>query len=174
MIIHIIGMIFVMGTSIGIGIYFIQKDKDRLHLMEEIKKMLLLWRGCVRQGNETLPEVFRNMSSKLDYRINMLLDNMVYKMNKMDGDTIRQVWKNNIEKLYKETSLKKEDFDLLVGIVDIIGLLDKQLQIENLNNFIYEFEDKIKKIKEHMIEKHRIYRLLSVVVGIFIVMIFSS
>ena len=38
MIIHIIGIVFVMGTSIGIGIYFIQKDRDRLHLMEEIKK----------------------------------------------------------------------------------------------------------------------------------------
>ena len=40
MIIHIIGIMFVMGTSIGIGFYFVQKDKDRLHLIEEMKKML--------------------------------------------------------------------------------------------------------------------------------------
>ena len=174
MIIHIIGIIFVMGTSIGTGIYFIQRDKDRLHLMEEIKKMLLLWRGCVRQGNETIPEVFRRISSKLDYRINMLLENMVDKLSKMDGDTIREVWEKNTEKLVKETPLKTEDIALIVCIVDIVGLLDKRLQIENLDNYIFEFEDKIKKLKEHMIEKHRIYRLLAIVSGIFIVMIFSS
>lgn len=174
MVIHILGIIFTMGTSIGIGFLFIQKDRDRLHLIEEIKKMLMLWRGCVRQGNETVLEIFMKIGGKLDYRINKLLDNMIDKMSKMDGDTIRHVWKDNVEELFKETSLSTEDMDLIVSIVDVVGLLDKQLQIENLDNYICEFEDRIRKIKEHMIEKHRIYRLLSVVGGIFIVMIFSS
>lgn len=174
MIIHIIGIVFVMGTSIGIGIYFIQKDRDRLHLMEEIKKMLLLWRGCVRQGNETIPEVFKKIGDTLDYRINMLLENVIDKMNKMEGDTISQVWKSHTEKIFKVTSLETEDIDLIVSIVDIVGLLDKQLQIENLDNYICEFEDRIKIIRKRMLERHRIYRILSVVGGLFIVMIFSS
>lgn len=174
MIIHIIGIMFVMGTSIGIGFYFVQKDKDRLHLINEMKKMLLLWKGCVRNGNEDIPEVFRKISSKLDYRIGTLLENVVNKMSKMDGDNIRQVWQNNTERIFEKTSLKTEDMELIIGIVDIVGLIDKQLQIENLENYIYEFDYKIKKIKENMIEKHRIYRLLSIVVGLFIVMIFSS
>ena len=38
MIIHIIGIIFVMGTSIGTGIYFIQRDNQQKHSTKQYTK----------------------------------------------------------------------------------------------------------------------------------------
>lgn len=171
--IQIIGILCVISTSIGMGTYFIQKERDRLHLIDEVKKMLVLWKGCVRQGNDAIPEVLKNISCKLDSRINLLLNGVVDKMNKMDGDSIKQVWKDKSEEIFKETPLKNDDIELIANIGDLVGFLDKQLQIESLDSLIYEFNERVKKLKEQMIERHRIYRLLSIFGGIFVVIVFT-
>ena len=172
MLIKLIGIICVIGTSIAIGTYFIQRDKDRLYLVKELRKMILLWIGCVRQSNESIPELLRNISIKLDKRIGVILCNVVDKMQKMDGEDIKVVWKNEVIKEKDNTSLKDEDIEILVKIGDIIGFLDKKLQIENMDNYIYELDESIHRISQEILEKHRIYRTLSVMVGIFIVLVF--
>ena len=54
--------------------------------------MLLLWRGSIRQSNETIPEVLENISGKLDKRLETLLKNIAKKMKKMNGENINNIW----------------------------------------------------------------------------------
>lgn len=171
MIVKIIGIICVLGTSIGIGTYFIQRDKDRLHLIKEMKKMLLLWRGSIRQSNETIPEVLENISGKLDKRLETLLKNIAIKMKKMNGENLNNIWIDEVENVFHNSSLLDEDVDLLKKVGDVIGFLDKQLQIENMDSFKIEIDEKIYKIKSEIDEKHRIYRILSIMGGLFLIII---
>ena len=73
---------------------------------------------------------------------------------------------------FKERLLRlDEDVDLLKKVGDVIGFLDKQLQIENMDSFKIEIDEKIYKIKSEIDEKHRIYRILSIMGGLFLIII---
>ena len=174
MVIKIIGITVVVFSCISIGWLCIEKENDRLLLLKEFKKMCMLLKGIVRHSGQDLVEAINDVSTKLDVRIKEFLDDVVLEMKKMDGKLFNTIWKEKVENKISNYNLKERDKEVIIKTGDILGYLDKELQIENFVQYIIEFNSIIDGLEKEIVEKNKLYKTLSVSAAIFIVIIFLN
>ena len=136
--------------------------------------MIMLWKGTIRYGLDNMSEAMENISLKLDIELKCFLQYVVNEMKKMDGDMFCEIWKRAVKNKLHNTELNQLDINLINKMGDILGYLDKELQIENLNQCLLDIDGSIKDFEYELNNKSKLYRTLSVVVGLFIVIIFVN
>lgn len=174
MIIKMIGIVCIMFSTIAIGSIYIDRDKDRLNLLKEIRKMCMLLKGSIRYSGQDLTGVMVDISSRLEIRLKEFLDFIILHMEKMEGDPLCVIWENAVLNKLNYKCLKNTDRESIVKLGDILGYLDKELQIENFEQHIYELNNNIKILEKEMVERSKLYKTISITAGIFIVIIFLN
>lgn len=174
LIIKVIGIIIVLYACVSIGNAYIEKDVDRLILIKEFRKMCLLWKGSIRHSGQDLATSMVDISTKLEIRIKEFLDAVVIEMKKMDGKLFHVIWKDIASKKFENENLKENDRDIVLKIGEVLGYLDRELQIENFEQYIQEFNNVITRLEKEIIEKKKLYKTVSIMVAAFIVIIFLN
>ena len=174
MILKVLGIIFIIFSCISIGWIYMEKENERLLLLKEFRKMCMLLKGVVRYSGQDLVEAINDVSEKLDVRIKEFMNELVLEMKKMDGKLFNSIWKEKVCDKFNNCSLKEKDKEIIIKTGDILGYLDKELQIENFEQYITEFNGIISDLEKEIAEKNKLYKTLSVGAAIFIVIIFLN
>ena len=120
--------------SFFIGKYMSKQYIDRLAELEEIKKALNIFKSKIKFTYEPIPEIFKEISNNFSEHIEEIFKNSVIKMK---NNSASIAWCESIEE--SNTSMNKEDKEVLKGLSKLLGKTDINGQISEIklvSNFL--------------------------------------
>lgn len=165
MYLKIIGCLFIMTSTIGIGWEKAEELKERVKMLEELKCMMLLLQGELRFHHAALSEAFENVSVRVREPLCSFLRETAERLEKREGKSFEKIWDDASQSLLSGTGFRAEDgrlFELLRGS---LGYLDLEQQTETLNQTIFRTEEAIGAAKEEQRQKGRLYQTMGVTAG---------
>lgn len=166
---HIIKLILlslVFCTSSIIGILMAKKYSNRLNILKNIKEGLNIFEVKMNFTCDTIPDVFREISTKIEKSSGKIFsDAVVYLQN----SSVQQSWEMSIDK--NSDYLKEEDKNILKSLGKLLGKTDINGQIAQLklvNNFL---EKQINDAEEEKNKNEKMYKKLGVIVGMAMIVV---
>lgn len=168
LIFKVIGCIMVIISSTGIGFYFSSEMKSRVEDLKELKKLIGLLRGDIRYGSTPLPEAISAIAKRNSGRFEEFFIRVASRLGELSGVTFSEIWNEAVGKDLTNTSLTRKDKLQLKEFGDNLGYLDKDMQMNNLDQYLDQLEDEIKELTKTLKEKTYLYSSLGIMAGIFI------
>lgn len=170
-IMKIIGCILVIASSTGMGFFFSNEMKCRIDDLRELRKLIGLLRGDIRYANTPLPEAISSITRRHSGNYDTFFGFISSKLRELSGHTFSEIWKEGVEKQLADTSLSKKDKLHMIQFGENLGYLDKDMQMNTIDQYISQLEDEIKELSKTVKEKAYLCNTLGIMAGIFIIII---
>lgn len=168
----IIGCILILFGSGACGFYGVEHMRKRLQELESVKKYTIFMKGEIRYGNRTIPEMLIQMERKAVGNWKKFFGNAGRLLEHKDAGTLSQIWGEMISMHLKTSYLTKEEKKEWKELGDSLGYLDKEMQINLLEIYEEHIKEYIRLEKEKIYSQSKMYQILGIVSGVFLVVIF--
>lgn len=165
MYIKVIGGLFVLVSSAAIGFLKAEELHQRVKLLEELKRVIVLLKGELRFHRAELSEAFEHVAEKTSVPFEGFLKNTAKQMEMRAEGGFEKIWSDNCLSLLRTEGFRKEDRELFEVLGTGLGYLDLTMQKENLNLVLQQIEEKIGCAKEVQKSKGKVYQTMGVTVG---------
>lgn len=170
-IIKYISLILILIISSYIGILISKKYQNRVRELKQIKSSLTVFAAKIKLTYEPIPEIFKelgeNKNLNISQNISKIFEEASENMNNMPAG---KAWNKALEN--QNTNLKKEDIEVLKNLSNLLGKVDLEGQIseiELVDNFL---DNQIEKAEEESKKNQKMYKTLGITIGLAMVIIF--
>lgn len=161
----IIGSIFIITATTGIGFSKSKELQNHLNTLEELKKLFCLLRSELQYTHAPFVEVFSKISTKTSTPYKEWLSNLSKRLMTKTRGTFWEIWSMSITEDLNETNLKEEELDELKNI-------GKNMEyIESLDLFIEQLEYRIRNTRESYRSKRKLCQSMGIMGGVFLVIL---
>lgn len=160
-------LLLILLSSTYIGILISKKYTNRVKELKQMKNALNIFSTKIKFTYEPIPEMFYEISNKIEAQIGEIFKNASEKMKK--NINAGEAWKQALEE--SNTNMKKEDIETLKTLSNLLGKVDIEGQIseiELVNNFI---DNQIEKAEEESKKNVKMYKTLGTTVGLALVIL---
>lgn len=160
----IVGTIIILISS---GIYgFVLSGEINLRYKEllEIKKAFFLLKSEIEYNVCPIREALCNVSSRCARKFGIIFQNIAESNEK----NFYCAWEKELKKGFSGLHLSKNDEDELLMLKDSFGLSDRMSQINQIDLYLLRLETSINSLAEIMPQKMKMYKCLSIGIGIMI------
>lgn len=159
-------LISLFASSSYIGFLLANRYQGRVRELKEMKISLTILSTKIKLTYEPIPQIFEELGNKEKSNISQIFQIASRKMKELSAG---QAW---IEAITTEnTNLKKEDIEVLKGLSNLLGKVDLEGQIreiELVDNFLNK---QIEKAEEECKKSEKLYKALGITVGLAMVII---
>jgi len=170
-VIKLLGSLMVLIASTGIGLLAGERKKERRKQLKELLLHMKVLYGEIEYGRTALPEVLEIVASRNQGDMTAFFRTVATELSKMQGESFHTIWKRCMESELTATSLQKKDRILLEGLGENLGFLDQKMQLTTITHYMMSLEAAIEEADNEVKEKVRLYNLLGVLGGIFIMLV---
>ena len=156
----------ILGVSSYIGILLSKKYVNREKELKELKNALSILGTQIKFTHEPLPEIFKKLSEIHKNNIGKICEN-TYK--NMEVYTAGEAWKIAVEN--SSLNLNKEDKEIVKNLGNLLGQVDVEGQLKEINLVQELLDGQIKKAEQERKKNERLYRTLGATIGLTIVII---
>lgn len=163
-----IGLALILGSCSYIGLLISKKYSNRVKELKEMKSALNIFITKIKYTYEPIPKIFEEISNKtIDKKnISNIFKNASKDMQKYEAG---EAWNRSLEKT--NTNMKKEDIEVLKGLSKLLGRVDLEGQVrevELVDNFL---NTQIEEAEKERQKNERMYKTLGVSIGVAITVI---
>ena len=165
-IIKYITLILILSSSTYIGILISKKYRNRVRDLKEMKNALNIFSTKIKFTYEPIPQTFKEISQKTQSNIANIFQNVCEKMNYQNAG---KAWEEALEE--SNTNMTKEDIEVLKNLSNLLGKVDIDGQIsevELVENFL---DTQIELAQEEKQRYVKMYKTLGVTIGLAVVII---
>lgn len=166
MILKILLGLAVIACSMRIGILLSKKYVFRLEELDELKNDFQIIENKIKYTYEPLEEIFLEIAELSSYSLKELFKNAAENLRKKGA---QKAWNDEIK--CSETSLKKEDKDVLKEFGVMLGKTNKEGQINQIKFVNTLLDRQIEKAKTDKEKNEIVYKKLGLIIGVGIVII---
>ena len=160
-------ILFVLLTSSGyIGILISKKYDNRVKELKQMQNALSMLSTQIKFTYEPLPKIFLDISEKLDSNIGNLFK---YAYENMENNIAGEAWIYSVENNY--TNLNKEDKEIIKGLGNLLGQVDVDGQLKEIQLVENFLTSQIEKAEQEKKKNEKLYKTLGITVGLAIVVI---
>ena len=152
-------------ASTGIGYGKNQELKNHLKELENLKQVFYMLRGELQYTRATFEDIFERIGDKVDGSMGKWLKALGRSLYEKEGQSLEEIWETSIEQELKESHLKRDDLDELIGLGKNLG------HFENIDLFIEQLEYKIQTTREAYVTKGKLYKSFGIMGGVFLVIL---
>ena len=166
-IVKIIILTLMLVSSSYIGILISKKYQNRVRELKQIKSSLAIFSAKIKLTYEPIPKIFEEIGKKENNNISNLFKKASENMEKMPAG---EAWNKSLE--VQSTNLTKEDIEVLKSLSNLLGKVDLEGQvseIELVDNFL---DNQIEIAQEESKKIVKMYKTLGITVGLAMVIIF--
>lgn len=142
--------------------------------MEEIQILQLIIRcltGEISFAKSTLPEALFKISEKVESPFREYLQSVGEQLKNQTGETLEQILREHAESVQRKTGLCVEDWEIFLQTLGHLGYLDKNMQIQFLENGRSELAAREERLQHQLPEQKRVWQSLGILGGAFLVVI---
>lgn len=167
----IIGSILILTTCSYIGFFFGKQYNARFEQIRKLRSSLKLLETEISYSMNPLPEALSKVGSRTTGPVRTLYEHTSELLFKNLGLSMDEVWKIGLSKMAQDSSLKKEELDVLEDFGGGLGGSDRVEQLKNLH-MVQEQLRVIESNAENDRNKYeRMYKTLGVLAGAALVLI---
>ncbi|KXZ39631.1 stage III sporulation protein AB [Alkalithermobacter thermoalcaliphilus JW-YL-7 = DSM 7308] len=164
-------ILIILVSSFFLGEEIHSTYKKRNKDVSDLIKLLEILNMELRFGLYTLSEAFFKISQKKDFRLCEFFYNLANKLETENDNTLEDAFDGCAYLLYEKTFLKAEEIEELKNLILNLGKSDFYSQ-ENIIKLGIENIKKIqKKTQEEVLSKGLLYKKISVIMGLLLVII---
>ena len=162
-------LIIILLSSSYIGILIAKKYQTRVKELKEMKSLLAIFATKIKLTYEPIPQIFKELGNKQNINNSNITNLFKIASKEMEELPAGEAWLNALEK--SNTNLKKEDIEVLKNLSNLLGKVDIEGQIseiELVDNFL---NTQIEKAEEERKKSEKMYKVLGVTVGLAMVIV---
>ena len=159
------------GTQ-GFGYALCQEMQCLLYHDTEQKQLLLYMTREIAFLHRPMQELLEHISEKLQEPYRGLTASVAQEMRKDDGRGLHTIWQEQLEKLRESRYYPIQAINHLAGIGECLGCEEAELQLASLRLQMEELDEEIEKLKCRKEERSRLIQTLSLLTGIFCIVLF--
>lgn len=167
----LLGSICILGGTVGLGIHYVEKEKQRIQGLEKWEYITELYISEITYKKQPLSLASIEVGKKIQGTEGEILCLIGEKLRSGQEDFFSDIWKKEWKCALKKINLTKEEKDLVMDFQIFTGFENEEVQ----KKMIMVQQEKWKKIRERVQEesreKKRITLLLSLFTGILMVLI---
>ncbi len=168
---RLIGILFLMGGSFGLGLSLKNRMKDNLNALYQIQQIFKMLQNEITYSKAPLPEACRRIGSRIKEPYGKAFKEIYEKMLLNNGCSFSEVWKECMKKCLKGAVLSEEEKRVCLDFGDCAVYMDEKMQAEAIEQYLHRLELSVKKLEEDMINKSKVIMSLSVMGGLFVAII---
>ncbi len=136
--------------------------------LKKLKSGLNMFKAKIRLTYEPIPEVFRQIKKELNTNIGEIF---LIASEHMEENTASEAWKQALEEKKIHTSFTKEDIEVLKGLSKMLGSMDLEGQINNIDLINELLNNQIQEATLEKSKNEKMYKTLGISVGLTIAII---
>lgn len=157
----------IFSSSLYIGILISNKYVTREKELKEMKNALNMFQTKMKFTYESIPEIFQEISGKIDKSIR---DIFILSSKKMKEFPAGDAWNKAIEQ--SNTNMTVEDKEVLKGLGRLLGKTDIEGQISEIELTKQFLDTQIDIAEKERSKNEKLYKTIGGVVGLALVIIF--
>lgn len=165
------GILVIIGTQ-GFGYALCQDIQCRLYHNSQQKELLLYMVREISFLHRPIAEILESASELLDTPYNKFTQTVARRMGEGKGESLGTIWQEETDRLKNSRCYPKKSIQNLSKIGKYIGCEEDEMQVETLNIMRMELDEEIKRTRHERDEKGKLIRPLSLIAGIFCVVLF--
>ena len=159
-------LVLILSVSTYIGVLISKKYLNRVKDLKEMKMALNMFNAKMKFTYESIPKIFSEVSERVNPNIGNIFkiasSNMV---NRPAGEA----WVDALEN--SNSSFKKEDIETLKGLGNMLGKVDLEGQISEIELIENFLDTQIEKAEEENKKNQKMYKTLGITIGLAMVII---
>lgn len=162
-------LIILLFSSSYIGILIAKKYQNRVKELKEMKTLLSIFTAKIKLTYEPIPQIFEELGKNENTNSSNITQLFKIAAKEMKELPAGNAWIKALET--QATNLKKEDIEILKNLSNLLGKVDLEGQvneIELVDNFL---NTQIKKAEEESKKSEKMYKILGITVGLAIVIV---
>lgn len=159
-------LILVLSASTYIGILVSKKYLNRVKDLKEMKNALNIFSTKIKFTYEPIPQIFKEISEKVKLNIAKIF---LLASNKMENTNAGEAWIQALEET--NTSMVKEDIETLKNLSNLLGKVDIEGQINEIELVETFLDTQIELAEEEKKKYVKMYKTLGITIGLAVVII---
>lgn len=168
MMLKIMGAVIITFTCGASGYALSQQSRFRLNDMEEMKKAVLFYKGCVNAMGLMASESFGETSKKVSGAVQKMFLSAWEQSEKKTADTVSEIWKKAVDENFSISFFGEEDREILYSFGAVPGFMDIKEQNETADMIISAIENICCEIREKTAKEEKLFRSCSILCGMLI------
>ncbi len=167
----VLGSILVLLCSAGLGAAGSMDLKRHCMELRFLKQAVYMLRGEIKYSKAPLPEAFGSLSKRLPAPLSEFFSHLEEELLRPEGQNLGDVWRKEIERSLKQSTLKKEEKQKLQNLGESLGYLDLEMQLSTMELYLEQLEEDIVLAQEEIRTKQKLYQSMGIAGGIFLVIL---
>lgn len=159
-------LLLIFGTSFWIGLIISKKYVNRVKELKELKTALTMFETKIRFTYESVPEIFKEISEKIDGNIGNIFKNAA---NRMKEFSAGEAWNKSIEE--SQSNINEEDKNTLKNLGRLLGKTDLDGQISEIQLTMEFLNQQIDSAENERRKNEKMYKTLGGIIGLALVII---
>lgn len=163
-------LIGLTGVIISLGLAGICKSKQmyrRLFLLEDYYEIIIKIKSHIGYFKEPLPELFIMNKTNKNSKASLLLNNIGERL-KNDSVGIEELWKREVNTLYKSEPIKEEDIVTFNYPCSFLGKTDYENQLLHFSYLEEKLNMTIERVRTDIANKTPMYNKIGFFIGAII------
>ncbi|MBR5467652.1 MAG: stage III sporulation protein AB [Firmicutes bacterium] len=166
--IKLIGVILITLSCGCTGYVLSQRQNYRFSDVEELKKGISFYKGCVNAMDFDVAQVFSETSKRLKGAVREIFVFSAEKTAQKTTGDINMIWKDSVDRVKEITFFDKNDMETVYSFGAVPGFMDRQQQSEAADMVIKELETIEKDIEQKKAKEENMFRSCGVLCGLLI------
>lgn len=168
----LIGSLMVIASSSILGYSISKEYSKRTSQLRELQVLMQIFENEINFLSSVLVNAFENIYNMSRSEVREFFIGTIKNLEHNCGIGANKAWTKSVEDNVKNTSLNKEDKEILLQFGSILGSTDKDGQINNIRHLIGQLKIQEQKSEEMRKKNETMYRKLGLLGGIAIVIVF--
>lgn len=165
-IVKIIILLLILLSSGYIGILISKKYINRVKSLKEMKTALNIFNTKIKFTYEPIPQIFKEISHKVESSVGKIF---LTASNKMENLSAGEAWQEALNE--GNISFTKEDIEVLKNLSNMLGKVDIEGQISEIELVDSFLNKQIELAEEEKTKYVKMYKTLGIVAGVAVVII---
>lgn len=168
---HLLGIIFIIGGMTGLGISYLEKEKQRINLLETWEYISEMYISEISYKKQMLSLASIEIGKKVQGMEGRVLVNIGEKLSERQEDFFQKIWQQEWKKVLKECVLRKEEKNMILDFSLFTGFESEDIQMKMIENQREKFKRIRELAQEENKEKKKVILVLSFSAGMLLVLI---
>lgn len=166
----IMGSVLVLGGCGCCGWYLAYLARKRIEILQELQQAMLIIAGEIAYAAEDMEQILWQTGNRMEYFSTFFME-ISRGLHQREGQSLYQIWSQKMEKENFWKWLKEEDLLFLEELGRNLGNLDRQTQLHTLQVMDSRLEERIKRARDEYGNRARVYRVVGIAAGTFVVVL---
>lgn len=169
--IKIIGACFIILASSWIGFEIARSYRERPQQIRQLRSALSLLETEIGYGVRPLAAACKQIALRTQGFVSTLFARCEENLNRMDGASTYQCFKQAIDHEWKNTAMKEPEKRILLDLSATLGISDRENQLHHLAMAKTNLEIEEKKARDEQMQYEKMFKTIGVLAGTLIVLL---